>query len=616
MTASLNPEQSAKLTPAPGFNPRELMELYVSRRFDDLSEKSLSMLAHFGQATYVTLSPQEQHFVNIFIKHFLYFFTQADYIISEQHIRPFLRHNLTISNLVAVSSFRTTDAHLELLRLEDVGSFRKTLVLYSARNAVKYDRRKFFDLDPVLASLWHSTYCQIYHNGLISESVCRNLREHYEYRDDRLTLIYEPQEAYFGSTYVGGECDRLVKPVVNRVFRRVATQYRIHNTPDPRKIAILSGLWTAHHSVYRNYAHYVQALRGKYHLTYIQLCDPGSDVDAGMFDEVRKIGNTDGAIDLSPIVENDFQVVYFPDIGMTPQSILLANMRLAPIQIASPGHSVSTWGADIDYFMSGEDVEIRQRPEQNYSERLVLLPDCGVIHNRPLYEPRGSIKSVPEFVINCPAFSHKMNFNFCRLLQRIMQQSQKSLRLRLFVGGTLRGQLNFLPFLRELESILRGVQLEVIGNRTYQNYMALMEEGDISIDSYHFGGCNTIADSLFLRIPTVTYQGDKWYNRIGSQMLRMVGLPELIATNDEEYFQLVIRLIHDDVFRAEIHRRLISADLDATIFNARTAGCFRETVDYLIENHESLSHQPDRRVLRYGLDVRSGRMGLEGREGA
>lgn len=606
MAASPNPDTSAAApsgAAAPGFNPRMMMELYAARRFDELSEKFLGVLVHFEQATYFALSPEQQHFLNAFIKHFLYLFTQADYEISERHARQFIAGNLTISNLVAASSFRTTDAHLELLRVEDPNSFRKVLALYSARNSVGFDRRRFFDLDPALASFWYSAYCQIFHSGLVNERVCRNLREHFEFRDDRLALMYEPQEAFFGSTYVDGECDRLIKPVVNRSYRQFAGQLRVENSPNPRKIAILSGAWAPKHSVFRNYAHYVRALRGKYHLTFVQLGDYVPTIGESAFDEILRVGRTGGVMDIAPIIRNDFQVAYFPDVGMTPESIALANMRLAPIQIASPGHSVSTFGAEIDYFFSGATVEVPDNPDRNYSERLVLLPDCGVIHNRPLCEARGGVKSVPEFVINCPAFSHKMNVRYCRLLQRIIAESKKPLRIRLFVGGTLRGQANALPFVRELHALLHGAQIEVIGNRTYETYMALIEEGDISIDSFHFGGCNTIADSLFLRIPTVTYEGDKWYNRIGSQMLRMAGVPDLIATNDDEYARLVTRLIHDDAFRAQIRERLVATDLDATIFNAATADCFRETVDFLIENHERLSRDPDRRALRYGIDI-------------
>ena len=383
-------------------------------------------------------------------------------------------------------------------------------------------------------------------------------------------------------------------------IERLATV--LQGTPNPRKIAVLSALWSPSHSVYRITSQYVRALREKYHLTFFQLGGFGLNIDESLFDEVRHITNPGGSIDIGPVMENDFQVAYFPDVGMSPHSIVLANLRLAPIQIASLGHSVSTWGAKIDYFLSGVDVEVREHPEQNYSERLVLLPDSGAIHNLPMYTPTGRKKSVPELVINCPAFSQKVNIRFCRLLQRVIDECRRpaNLRLRLFVGGTLRRQADFLPFFRDIGSILHGAHVEIITNRPYPDYMALLEEGDLSIDSFHFGGCNTIADTLFLRLPTVTYEGDKWYNRIGSQMLRMVGTPELIATNDDEYVKIVTRLIDDERFRLEIRKRLAAADLEATIFSSRTAGSFCDAVDYLIANHGQLSRETDRSPVRIG----------------
>jgi hypothetical protein len=440
--------------------------------------------------------------------------------------------------------------------------------------------------------------------GLVSETVCRNLRGHYEFADERLQLVYEPQGVHYGSTYVDGECDRRAKPAVNRSFRRLAAEFPVRNAPDPRKIAVLSGVWFPAHSVYRNYAHFARAVREKYHLTFFRLGSAAPAGDASLFDEVRQIADDSGKIDVSPLLDNDFQVAWFPDIGMTAHSIALANMRIAPIQITSPGHSVSTWGAEIDYFVSGADVEPRDNPERNYSERLVLLPGCGVIHNQPLYRPQGRTKSVPELILNCPWTPQKVNFRFCQLLQRVIDSSRRPLRLRVFGGGLLDRRFRFVPFARDLRAAVLRAEIEVVGNLPYAGYMALMEEGDLSIDSFHFGGCNTIADSLFLRIPAVTYEGDKWYNRIGSQMLRMAGTPDLIATNDDQYVEIVTRLIHDDDFRRDIHARLGAADLDKTIFDTSAAGCFRETVDYLIAHHERLSRDPDRRAISFDRDIR------------
>ena len=252
-------------------------------------------------------------------------------------------------------------------------------------------------------------------------------------------------------------------------------------------------------------------------------------------------------------------------------------------------------------------MEIPVDPERNYSERLVLLPDCGALHNRPLYAPRKREKSVPELVIDCPAFSQKINARYCRMLQRIIDLCGPSvpLRFRMFVGATLNRQADFLPFFRDLNSGLRGARVELVTNRPYPEYMALMEEGDISINSFHFGGCNTVADTLFLRLPTVTYEGDKWYNRIGSQMLRMVGTPELIATSDDQYVEIVSRLALDEPFRREMQSRLQDADLDSTIFSSSTAGYFRKAFDFLISNHERLVQELDPGPIRIATGLPS-----------
>lgn len=45
-------------------------------------------------------------------------------------------------------------------------------------------------------------------------------------------------------------------------------------------------------------------------------------------------------------------------VGMHPYVILLANMRLAPVQVASYGHSSSSHGALVDYFIGGAEVEL------------------------------------------------------------------------------------------------------------------------------------------------------------------------------------------------------------------------------------------------------------------
>ena len=214
------------------------------------------------------------------------------------------------------------------------------------------------------------------------------------------------------------------------------------------------------------------------------------------------------------------------------------------------GHSVSTWGADIDYYISGQDVEVADKPQRNYSERLLLLPGMGVIHNRPLYERTNRQKKVSEIVINFSASGQKLNARMLRTLGKLLKQVHRPVRFRFF-PAVLDIQNGYLPFLAEVRAALSGTSavLEIMPSLRYADYMGLMEEGDLALDCFHFAGCNTVADSLSLGKPTVVWEGDKWYNRIGASMLRLAGLEELIGRSEEEYLEKALRLIHDDQWR-------------------------------------------------------------------
>ena len=111
---------------------------------------------------------------------------------------------------------------------------------------------------------------------------------------------------------------------------------------------------------------------------------------------------------------------------------------------------------------------------------------------------------------------------------------------------------SYLPFVATVREALAGTSaiLEIMPFLHYSEYMGLMEEGDFTLDTYHFGGSNVVSDSLFVRKPTVAWQGDKWYNRISAGMLRRVGLDELITHSEDEYLATALRLIHDDAWRA------------------------------------------------------------------
>ena len=584
----------------PQINPRELLDLYFRQEFDKLSEKFIHVLEHFENNTYFNLSSNAQYFINVFLKNFFYFFTQPDYILTDPHAIRFIQLNPTISNLVSMSTFKTTDAYLELL-ITQTNNFVKVLALYSARNTVKIERDLIFDVNPYFACLWYSSFCELYRSGLVNKEAYQNLREHIIYKDDKLTDFYNISEIYLGATYIDGSFDRGIKKIINQSIQKstFCAATSIRNTPNAKKIAVITGAWFAGHSVYQNFSEFVKSLLPDYELTLVHLGRISYNLDSSDFKEVKYIHIDHQSLNIDSIRENEFMMVYYPDVGINPPSILLSNFRLAPIQICSTGHPVSTIDSEIDYFISGADVELTECAEENYSERLILLPGFGAIYNLPTYHRRNIEKTQSEFIINCSWVSQQFNYTMLYILQEIINKSEKNILFRFFVGGSesLIHKNGFIPFAKDLKSMLGKDHFELIPKKPYDEYMALMEEGDICLESFPFGGSNSAADSLYLRKPLITFEGNKWYNRIGSQMLRAVGLEELIAKSAEDYTRLTLRLIHDEQYRLKIQEELKQVDLNKTIFNSDSKTSFKKAVDFLIKNHEKLKLESSRKPI-------------------
>jgi len=590
------------------FNSPDLLQNLLSKNYDLVSEQFIKVLEHFEQNTYLELTDDSRYFVNAFVKNFLYIFTQPDYLISDRYVTRFIQFNLTISNLVAISNFKTTDPYLEILKYQ-TQNYAKILTLCSARNSFKFQRHDFFDASPELANLWYSCYLEVYRTGLVNRVVYQNLKEHLVYEDERLTDFYKIDDLYFGATYIDGDSDRFLKSKINQSVKNsnLIKNLVISNQPNLRKIAIISGFWFPEHSVYRILYDCVASLKDDYELTLIHTGDRQLEIDRQYFQDVKYLQIHNEKFDISSIQSNDFNVVYFPDIGMTSESILLSNLRIAPIQICGLGHPVSTFGSEIDYFISGSDAEVTRNAEVNYSERLVLLNGLGAVNNHPNYQPKQSLdiktlrdamEAKSQFIINCPWYAQKVNYPLLILLKKIVQESKRPILFRFFSGGGLIRKNDFLPFVYEINQVLGAENVQVYPYLPYTEYMTIMEEGDICLDSYHFGGFNVIVDSLFIQKPTVVFEGKRWYSRAGARLMKKVGLGDLVAKNPTEYTQLSLKLINNYDFLWEMQERVRQIDLNGLVFQSSNSQYFKKAIDFLIQNHEYLKSDRSRKPIR------------------
>jgi len=511
-------------------------------------------------------------------------FVQPAFTVPERLAFALLRFNVLISNIFAGHLGSTTDPFLRVVSAQPQWLL-KTLVLYSARNDVVLDVSQALVTDPVLVSQWFFQTWFIVHSGNCSPIVNRNLTRFLSQVDHRLLPAPDMQEMYWGCSYLGGDEERRAKALVNGAIQRhLPIEFRCG--PQPGRIAVLSDNWFPGHSVHRTLSAFVKALKqsGKYHLTLVHSLRPAEELDVEGFDEVVQVPVQDGYLDTGALESQGFAVAVFTDVGMNLPSIILANQRLAPVQIAMVGHSVSTFGGAMDYFISGQDVEQRLLAEHNYSERPVLLPGYGVIHERPTYQPTGRVVAAPEIIVNAAWSGPKISPRVLTAVGAIAGQSSRPLRLRIFSSTAPLRMKGLAAFVGDIERAVGRCRVEIVPYLEYEAYMAMMEEADFAPDMFPFGGCNTVSDNFYLRKPVVLREGGRWFNRIGPAMARSVGLGELVAASDEEYVQKAVRLANDDAYRLGMQQRLATADLDTTIYSPTGVREFLEFIAKVMVN--------------------------------
>jgi len=584
-------------------NPRRLLEHYLAGRHAEIAADLIRVLVYLDGYSYTELSAASREAIDLIVENLLYFFTKADFALEDKAAENFVRLNPIISNVVAISSFRNTDAQLEMIRGQQ-GNLLRILPLLSVRNRARFDYAEMFRLQPALVSLWYTMYFQSA-EAPVTELILDNLTRHLRHIDAKLAYIGpEITYAYSFSTYIDTEADRALKQTLNRMMHERLAAVKVVNTPaggeanKRKRIAVISARWIPTSSVYKAMYSLVAALRENYDLTLVELGAHNPLTDRSLFQDVRLVRIVKNGLDCAAVLNNDFDLVFYPDLGMAMEERHLANLRLAPVQVAGLGHSVSTWGAEIDYFISGREVEDAKHAAENYSERLVLIPGTGLDPTWPPYTRAGKHDGEGDFIINCSWSAAQCHYRHIELLRHIIEQianddeqpagqPKRKLRFRIFAGLGLHRHNSYIPFLREIRSIL-GEHVEVMRDLPFADYMAAMEQAEFTIDSYPIGGYNTVIDSLHAGLPFVSLEGGKFYNRVASSVLRLAGLKELITTSDEDYVELVLRLIRDDRYRKGLQKKIAKIDLVKVLKEPETPRHFARAVDYLIANNVKL----------------------------
>lgn len=536
------------------------------------------------------MQPSTRDHLESFLETFLDTFVSGNFILQVEAEDFFVSLNPIIANLLAMSKFKTADNWIA--KLVDRGqNLAKFMTLVSPRSYRQIQQSDFPHVpkEHRLWSFWWEVYTKCT-GSVISERVRQNLQTHFH----RGPLPGFPRstqfaDSHFVPTYADEAGAPAVKSRMNEFIKLQWPQMLVNNTPDPTRIAIISDRWAPNTVVHRSVAPLVNALKGRFKLDLIHLGkDAGSlKLDTDGFDNVYFVyaDAADCIQGLQPLLYNSYGAILYPDVGMNSLSVVLANQRFAPVQVSTTGHPVSTAGAEIDYFISGAEVETPDA-SQHYSERLVLLPGTGNQSTRPDYIPRNPAKKDEIVRINACWGPTKYNRPMLDAVQIGMQAAKTKCRVHFLPSNGICRYQGLNPFLAEIHEIFGDTAIVIPDRGGYDGYMHRLEAGDFGIDSHPFGGYNTIIDNWHLRKPMVTFRGQHWYSRVSSAINDRLGMSELVATNYQEYSDLITRMIDDGDFRNRMVDQITDTALNREIYeNTEEPAAFCLAFQYLIDQY-------------------------------
>ena len=236
---------------------------------------------------------------------------------------------------------------------------------------------------------------------------------------------------------------------------------------------------------------------------------------------------------------SQLDVLIYLDVGMHPQSQVLAALHLTPVQCATFGHPATTGIDSIDYFLSADAAE-PANAQQHYTEKLIRLPHFAVSYPRPDVSRKRSpamLASLQRPLLLCAQPLFKILPNFDQLAARIARDTP-GCRLAFF--QSMWPRIND-SFVARIGAALRAAGVDPATTLTmlpimpYEQYLGALATADVLLDTPGFSGGNSSFDAIAVATPIITYRGEMLRARQTAAMLDIVGARELISESDYDY---------------------------------------------------------------------------------
>ena len=254
----------------------------------------------------------------------------------------------------------------------------------------------------------------------------------------------------------------------------------------------------------------------------------------------------------------------------------------APVQVTWLGYPGTTGMSVMDYRLTDAAADPEDQ-NRYFSETIVRLPGSFLCYS-PLSDTP-DVGDLPALKFRQIAFasfnnSSKVNEHVISVWSRILQQvpgSELLLKSKQLADEATK-QRYLEMFLKNGISSERISIMSSVSSR--QDHLNLYNQVDIALDPFPYNGTTTSCEALWMGVPVITLCGKRHVSRVGTSILTQLGLPELIASDENDYIAKTVQLAGNiqqlAELRAGLRQRMMDKLCNAQAFARSVESAYRE----------------------------------------
>jgi protein O-GlcNAc transferase len=253
----------------------------------------------------------------------------------------------------------------------------------------------------------------------------------------------------------------------------------------------------------------------------------------------------------------------------------------APVQVTWLGLPATTGVAQIDYVL-GDPQAIPPGDEDHFTETVWRLPDSYVCFSPPTYPLKVSpLPALTTGQVTFGSFNNpiKMNDAVVAVWARILNAVPGS---RLLLKAKLLSAPDVCEMTRKRFASHGIAPKRLLLSQTIvsrDEHLAAYNKVDIALDTFPYPGVTTSVEALWMGVPVLSLQGDRFLSRTAGSIAHNAGLPDWVAADEDDYVAKAVAFASDLESLAGLRAGLRQQVLASPLFDApRFARNFEEAL--------------------------------------